>query len=243
MKFSRGFQFLLCTLLISCGAIVKEQKLESCHKVYKCLSSSGEIVKWPENSKINIKFASSFSQDDLGAFSDIIDEYNGLFDKITFTMDTTNRLKDENNPDNVAFDGTNGIYVITGEWPWKDKHPNASAVTVPNIENGEITGFDIFFRAEYLTKYTSDKATSRSRSNAMNILFRHELGHGMGLYHNDTVSSFMFPQLTVNSENANYSYSQEDLKFFATAYSITAPNNSSIENVAMVSSHHKICRH
>ncbi len=172
-------------------------EFHACYNEYLC-SEDGSIVKWQSGS-MALKYDNGVPQEIRDAIEDTSESYND------FLLNTSIDIMPENDRAPAAVggnylslngDGVNGVYYITGSWPWEKKIKGSLAVTLTRYSEKGISEIDIYIRANNL--FTASQE-NEERSYMLRYLVAHELGHALGRGHSKNTDSLMYPSLPTSS--------------------------------------------
>lgn len=114
-------------------------------------ASGKKMLHWADGDKIVFHFNKNVPNELRPAFSAGAQSYNLILATTRIELDVHQEDAPaivDGKPSSVSGDGVNGVYWVPEPWPWKDKDPNADAMTVVLFENGRIKEADVFFRAQ-----------------------------------------------------------------------------------------------
>jgi hypothetical protein len=215
--------FLISLQLAGCG--LKKRTVSDQGDGAFYTDSSGQRLHWPEGSKIIFSLSSNFPEEWRSAFEGATGAYNDLFLKLRLEVAPTPNTAPEpknGDPNSVSGDGVNGVYVLGGVWPWKDKDPHSDAMTVVTFSDSGIREADIFFRESSFstggTYVAGSPQTSSSSVQWIYMIAIHELGHALGRVHTDQPDSIMNP--TVSISNIAEPFTTWDRQMFSEIYQI-----------------------
>ena len=164
--------------------------------------------KWPSGSfPLSVKISTAFDTDETLAIEDMADAWNNSVNyQVTF-MNKGGSTAPKSNNLNSYVDSLIGIYKL-GFNSWPDSLP-ATALAVTQIYGtrknvGRSSEYIRIDHADILMNYDYfDFTTDGSWGYDMQTIVLHEMGHLLGLYHDEssTSESVMFPTITRSVEN------------------------------------------
>lgn len=121
-------------------------EFHACYNEYLC-SEDGSIVKWQSGS-MALKYDNGVPQEIRDAIEDTSESYND------FLLNTSIDIMPENDRAPAAVggnylslngDGVNGVYYITGSWPWKRKSRVPLLLHLRDIAKKELAKLTFIF--------------------------------------------------------------------------------------------------
>lgn len=189
------------------------------------------MYHWPDGAEVQFQVSSGFPSGHTPALNETADAYNELFAKTRIGINTSESLAPElhgNNPESVSGDRVNGIYWITGEWPWETSQPHSDAMTVVLFDQDGILEADIFYRASALDDLTPPPdalatqdfsfGTDYQSRQWVYVLGLHEMGHALGRNHHKDKDSIMYKSINLGFVQSPFSTVDEEI--FGSVYSI-----------------------
>jgi hypothetical protein len=165
--------FALSTL-VALGACGYEIRNDCVECGFYTDASGKKIMHWPEGSQIEFEFNAGFPTDKREAIVAVTTVYTSAFENISLSVDPSRSSAPDysgSNPDEISEsimnDGVNGIYWVTGEWPWARSNPGSDAMTYVSFKLGQIVEADIFFWAPSF----SDSTASRQNPSNKHLSF------------------------------------------------------------------------
>lgn len=210
------YLFILIFSFYGCGLAPKEFNEFS-------LASNAEGVPflWDKNVfPINLKIDESFTQNEVDAIKEMSSNWNSVNANQVQFLNNNHKTAQKNTLDVGQFkDTTMGIYKITN---WSNTlPPTALAVTqlYGHMRNNRV----VLSHADILINYENFSFSSSENSFGYDLktVVIHEMGHFLGLRHNDLGKSHsvMYPsigRLTVNQVPKEYDHQKIKEKYFPT---------------------------
>ena len=165
--------------------------------------------------------------------------YNSIFENTQISVDMKNFTAPDfhGDPKSVSGDGINGIYWVTGDWPWKDDKNHSDAMTVVSFDDNGVVEADIYFRAGSFDLSSTEPSMAIAAEGAhpvnysvfadlqatsasvwINLLAVHEFGHVLGRVHTDDQTSIMYP--SVGHAHVYSPMGESDFDKFSQAYKL-----------------------
>ena len=239
MNLTKKFTFLLIfTAIVACKPADEEQFLRKETSAY---TSGLPPAKWANNSvfPINLQISTDFASEEASVIGNASTSWSeSVDDSIQFFETSSSTTPLDQNLSSYK-DSTYGVYKLT-TWP-TELPAMALAVTQiygihkdigGNNERIEISHADILVNYEYFTFSTDD-----SWGYDLESVILHEMGHFLGLYHeeNPSIDSVMYPTISryninrtpheIDEENLNSKY----IRNINSALNRLAVNTSDLE--------------
>lgn len=226
---------MLTTLIFVLGACAPQNE-EAFLTTRSAASSENMPSRWPANAfPIQLNISDAFSPDEADAVKDMANQWSlSTNNKINF-FDTTGNTTEKGNVNiNSYNDGQMAIYKLT---TWPTEFP-ASALAVTQvfgtkINVGSSSAYIKIEHADIMINYEGfDFSTDYGFGYDFQTVVLHEMGHFLGLYHDNTssVESIMFPSISRFRDNR--SPKERDTINIETLYgvnsSVTAANKNFI---------------
>jgi hypothetical protein len=137
--------------LSGCGEEFKVS--DDCECGFYTNAVNKDILHWPDNGAIRFEFAKDFPQVFRPSVVSATRTYNSVLAKTSIELDANNSRAPAftGDPKRVSGDGINGIYWVTGTWPWPDS-PDTDGMTITIFSPDGILEADVFLRADSLTR-------------------------------------------------------------------------------------------
>jgi predicted Zn-dependent protease len=142
----------------------------------------GERVSWKQNTPVSIYMHSSVPTDYEAAIRQAAETWNKARGKTLFIINSK-RVSES-----VARDGLNVIYYQS---TWEQEKAAEQARTSMYWMGDQVYEADIRINAQYYKFYTNNTSPTTTSAVNMESLILHELGHVLGLRHNDAAPSVM----------------------------------------------------
>jgi hypothetical protein len=176
-------------------------------------TEDGTLIRWDQSSVV-------FSFEDVTpaplrtAMVNAASDYNDRFLSLDLLVDENNHSAPpyNGNYSELNMDGVNGIYYITGDWPWETTIRGSLAVTLTRYDEFGIREADV-----YIKKDPSNFA--QMDVDLLKYISEHEFGHAIGRSHSKKSDSLMYRSIQKDNY-APLSTGEEKSDFFS-AYDIT----------------------
>ena len=235
MKILKSLSLSLVVLVSACGRILIG---EDCECGFYTNAATNKMLHWPDGTKIKFEVHKNVPDEQLLALEAVGEQYNKLLQNTQIDINTSERAApsySEQNVDEVSGDGINGVYWVTGRWPWKKKEPNSDAMTVVSFSASRITEADIFFRARSFRDISGDLSrlgalqisvapgfeieSASVTSQRIYTIGLHEFGHAIGRTHSHENGSLMFPSVGLGL--VEEAFSDYDREIFSAVYELS----------------------
>lgn len=170
------------------------------------LSGNQAPSKWPSSAfPLKVKVADNFSNDEVMAIEDMNDAWNDSVNYSVTFLQSDGQTSSKSNDLNSYVDGVIGIYKIN-QWP---SELPGSALAVTQIYGtrkniGRSSEYIRMDHADILINYANFSfTTDYSWGYDLQTIVLHELGHLLGLYHDESSvdESVMYPSITRYVDN------------------------------------------
>jgi predicted Zn-dependent protease len=169
---------------VACAPIEKPQAQDSCGFVQNVY---GERISWKGNLPVALFIHDSVPEQFVSAIESAVESWNRelsqISGRVAFEIVDRRWRSGSNRP---AVDGVNAIYWSTD---WEQDKAQQQARTRINWIRDLLTEFDVQINAKDFSFYQDDLGTGRQIH--LPSLLKHELGHALGLGHEDTRESLM----------------------------------------------------
>ncbi|MES3037227.1 MAG: matrixin family metalloprotease [Bdellovibrionota bacterium] len=172
---------------------------------------NGDRISWKHQIPIVLQIHSSFPKQNLGALKQAIEVWNKEAGENLFVLNTSDIIKGEVK---IKKDGANVIYFANS---WDEERASEQAKTSVYWKNDRIIEADIRVNASDFKFYSDadsmdERRIAQQTESAVHLksLFVHELGHVLGLKHNDKNPSVMATYLQNNAVRTALSMGDRD---------------------------------
>ena len=227
------------TLLLLLGACGRQIDIKEDCSCGFYTTADGKMMHWNDGAKINMKMSSAVPVSMRAAVAAAASTYNSIFENTQMSVDMQNFTAPDfhGDPKSVSGDGVNGIYWVTGEWPWKGDKSHSDAMTVVFFNDEGVAEADVYFRASSFDMSSSQPSMAIATESAhpvnysvfsdlratsasvwINLLAIHEFGHVLGRVHTDDETSIMYP--SVGRAHVYSPMGESDFEKFSQAYKL-----------------------
>lgn len=130
----RAFGLVILSLMVGIQACGRISISDDCECGFYTIAGSQRKMHWADGSKIHMQFDEEFPEAQKFAVEAAMSAYNETLSNTKLVIDQSRdstgditwslpASKTGSDPKSVNGDGKNGIYWLTGEWPWKKQIP------------------------------------------------------------------------------------------------------------------------
>lgn len=241
---TKQLHYLALTLLLltqACGRIAIS---DTCACGFYTIAGTETELHLRDGEQIHFQFQKSFPAVYKLAIEESLRTYNTELNSTQIILDQTRdsggTLTAATNapdyglePTSVNGDGLNGIYWVSGKWPWEESDPKSAAMTVLQFSSEGIIEADVYFKASSYGRSPTSLETAvalfspskgyqiaeaDTNSQWVYVLGVHEFGHVLGRTHNSIKGSVM--NAAVGLDLVSNPLGDIDLKALATVYTL-----------------------